>query len=322
MTYLVTGAAGFIGARFVEECNVREIPVISIDSRESFLREEHRNVDFGTKIRRNDIRYYLYSERPQVDAVIHLGACTDTTETDLDYLTRANSLYSQDLWEFCTFNGVPFVYASSAATYGSGSLGFDDDENQVEMLCPLNPYGQSKNNFDRWALEGDSFRFSPPFWAGYKFFNVYGFGERHKGKMASVVLKAYDQIESTGKVTLFRSHRENIPDGHQKRDFIYVDDVVRILHWTLKQKAFRRGLFNLGTGKARTFLDLARAVFDALGRTPDVEFVDIPGELRHQYQYFTEAKMDKLAKHHPALSFCPLEQGIKQYVKRLEDHAK
>lgn len=317
MSYLVTGAAGFIGARFVEECNAQEIPVISVDSHEAFLREEHESIDFGIKVPRNDIRRYLHSE-PQVDAVIHLGACTDTTETDLDYLTRTNSLYSQDLWKFCTFNNVPLVYASSAATYGNGSLGFFDDENKIEMLRPLNPYGQSKNAFDKWALDGDSFHFSPPLWAGYKFFNVYGFGERHKGKMSSVVLKAYDQVKATGTVTLFRSHKENVPDGHQKRDFIYVEDVVRILHWTLKQKSFQRGIFNLGTGKARTYLDLAHAVFDALGRAPCVEFIDTPEELRSQYQYFTEAEMGKLSGHHPALHFCSLEQGVKQYVKRLE----
>jgi len=322
MSYLVTGAAGFIGARFVEECNFRDIPLVSVDSHEAFKRAEHEGLDFGLKIPRDHIRYWLYRERPKLSAIIHLGACTDTTEMDLDYLIRTNSMYSQQLWEFATYNRVPFIYASSAATYGNGLQGYDDNEKRLSMLQPLNPYGQSKHDFDQWVLDGDGFQFCPPMWAGFKFFNVYGFGERHKGRMASMVLQAYNQIKETGKVRLFKSHRDAIPDGHQKRDFIYVDDVINVLSWTLRQKRFKRGIFNLGTGIARTYLDLATAVFRALGKTPDIEFIDTPEDIREQYQYLTEAKMSKLRKHYTAIQFFTLEQGINQYIKRLELHGR
>ncbi len=317
MTYLVTGAAGFIGARFVEECNKRGTPVTSVDSFNAFQRREHRGLDFGTVVPRDHIRYWLYRERPELEAIIHLGACTDTTETDIDYLTRVNSMYSQHLWEYATYNQIPFLYASSAATYGDGSFGYDDDENHLDLLRPLNPYGQSKHDFDMWAIDGDRYHFSPPLWAGFKFFNVYGYGERHKGRMASMVLQAYDQYEEHGKVKLFKSHREDVADGFQRRDFIYVDDVIHILLWTLQQKRFKRGIFNLGTGKSRTYLDLACAVAHAMGVQANIEFIDTPEDIREQYQYATQANMEKLGKVHPDLQLYTLEQGVTQYVRRL-----
>ena len=321
MTYLVTGAAGFVGARFVEDCNYRGIPVISVDKYEAFEREEHKGLDFGLTIPRDHLRNWLHTERPELEAIVHLGACTDTTEKDIDYLTRVNSMYSQHLWEFATHNSVPFVYASSAATYGDGSSGYVDNENRLDGLEPLNPYGQSKHDFDKWAIDGAKYGFCPPMWIGFKFFNVYGFGESHKGRMASMVLQAYNQIRATGKVRLFRSHKEGIADGGQKRDFIFVGDVVSTLRWALWQQRLQRGLFNLGTGTARTYVDLANAVFAALGEKPNIEFIDTPEDIREQYQYFTEADMHKLKEHYTALRFFTLEQGVTQYVKRLEDSA-
>jgi len=321
MTYLVTGADGFIGARFVEDCNFRGIPVISVDSYSGFPRKEHEGLDFGLKIPTNRLRNWLATERPELDAIVHLGACTDTTETRANLLKEMNVMSSQHLWEFATYNDIPFIYASSAATYGDGSSGYDDNEDHLEGLDPLNLYGQSKHDFDKWAIDGDKFGFCPPVWMGFKFFNVYGFGERHKGRMSSMVLQAYDQIKATGKVKLFRSHKEGIPDGGQKRDFIYVEDIISVLHWSLCQKKLKRGLFNLGTGKARTFVDLANAVFASLGLEPNIEFIDTPEDIREQYQYFTEANMKKLRTHHTSFSCLTLEQGVDQYVKRLEGHS-
>lgn len=319
MTYLVTGAAGFIGARFVEDCNFRGIPVISVDNHEAFSREEHKGLDFGTMIHRPNLRNWLSTERPELEAIIHLGACSDTTETRENLLKEMNVMSSQHLWEFATYNDIPFIYASSAATYGDGSSGYDDNEDRLDGLEPLNLYGQSKHDFDKWAIDGAKFGFCPPMWLGFKFFNVYGFGERHKGRMSSMVLQAYDQIKSTGKVKLFRSHKEGVPDGGQKRDFVYVGDIITVLHWSLWQKRVRSGLFNLGTGEARTYVDLANAVFSSLGVEPNIEFIDTPEDIRGQYQYFTEARMDKLKEHYTALRFFTLEQGVNLYVQRLEN---
>jgi ADP-L-glycero-D-manno-heptose 6-epimerase len=254
---LVTGAAGFIGARFVASCTQRGYSTVSVDSLPFFQsRAEHRGLDFGERVDRSALFDWLASRNPALSGIVHLGACTDTTELDVAYLQSANLHYSQQLWRYAAERRVPLVYASSAATYGDGSLGYDDDESLAPQLKPLNPYGQSKLDFDLWALQQESAGMSPPSWSGFKFFNVYGFGERHKGKMASVVLHAFDQICATGRVRLFKSHRPDIPHGHQKRDFIYVDDVVSGLHFAL-EKPIRRGIFNLGTGQARTFLDLA-----------------------------------------------------------------
>jgi len=318
MTYLVTGAGGFIGARFIESCNRKGIPVISVDGYDTFERKEHEGLDFGRMIPRDYLRNWLVENNPKIEAIIHLGACTDTTETDVDYITRVNSMYSQQLWEYATHNHIPFIYASSAATYGDGSSGYDDDESRLDVLEPLNPYGQSKHDFDQWAIDGDQYGFCPPTWVGFKFFNVYGYGERHKDRMSSMVLQAYDQIKETGKVKLFKSHKEDVPDGHQKRDFIYVQDIIDVLNWAVQGKCIKRGIYNLGTGRARTYLDLVNAVFAALGKEPNIEFIDTPEDIRGQYQYFTEANMDKFKERYTNLVFYTLEQGVNQYVKRLE----
>ena len=221
------------------------------------------------------------------------------------------------LWAYCTAQALPLVYASSAATYGDGANGYDDDEALIPALKPLNPYGDSKQQFDLWALAEERAGRRPPSWSGFKFFNVYGFGERHKGAMASVVLHAFDQIRAGGDVRLFKSHRAGIADGHQKRDFIFVEDVVDVLHFALATP-IPRGIYNLGTGTGRTFLDLARATFAALGAPERIEFIDMPVELRERYQYFTEARMERLRAAGYRTPFTTLEDGVRQYVSRLQ----
>jgi ADP-L-glycero-D-manno-heptose 6-epimerase len=314
---LVTGAAGFIGARFVESCNHTGQPVISVDEPSYFSqRAEHRGIDFGRIVARAEVLDWLTATRPTLAGIVHLGACTDTTELDVAYLTRVNLEASQDLWRYATARALPFVYASSAATYGDGANGYDDDEALFPALRPLNPYGDSKLQFDVWALAEERAGRRPPSWSGFKFFNVYGFGERHKGSMASVVLHAFDQIRAGRSVRLFKSYRPEFADGHQLRDFIFVDDVVRTLHYALTAP-IARGVLNLGTGRARTFLDLARATFAALGVPENIEFVDMPDGLRARYQYFTEARTERLRAAGYRAPFTELEDGVRRYVGRL-----
>ena len=315
---LVTGAAGFIGARFVEDLNRRGEPVVSGDDPALFTqRPEHTSLDFGRIVATEDLPGWLEQERPALHGVVHLGACTDTTEHDEDLLRRVNLEYSQRLWSWCAGTAVPLVYASSAATYGDGAQGYTDDEGGFGVLAPLNPYGQSKLDFDRWALEQEAAGTAPAAWSGFKFFNVYGYGERHKGRMASVVLQAYDQIHERGMVRLFESHHPDYEHGGQKRDFVFVDDVVGVLRFAL-EKPIPRGVFNLGTGTARTFGDLARATFASLGREADIEFVPTPEDIRERYQYFTQADMSKLRAAGYAEEFTSLEEGVRRYVARLE----
>jgi ADP-L-glycero-D-manno-heptose 6-epimerase len=314
---LVTGAAGFIGARFVESCGLRGIPIVSVDRRASFTdRPEHRGLGFGTIVDVEELDAWLSAEKPSLAGVVHLGACTDTTEMDVAYLRRVNLEYSQRLWRWSSEHGVPFVYASSAATYGDGARGYDDDEAGIPDLRPLNPYGESKQQFDLWALAEERAGRRPPAWTGFKFFNVYGFGERHKGPMASVVLHAFDQINARGEMKLFRSHRPDIADGHQARDFIDVTDVVDVMV-DFVDRPVARGIFNLGTGQARTFLDLVRAVFASLNLEERVVFIDTPEDVRRHYQYFTEAKMDRLRRAGYDRPFTTLEAGVARYVDTL-----
>ncbi|HUJ73390.1 MAG TPA: ADP-glyceromanno-heptose 6-epimerase, partial [bacterium] len=320
---LVTGAAGFIGARFVESCRARGLGAVSVD-RESHFRDrpEHGGVDFGTIVDRDGLWDWL--ARPGnlrgVRAIVHLGACARTTEMDRGFLRRNNVEYSQRLWQAAAQAGLPLLYASSAATYGDGALGYDDDPALLARLRPLNPYGESKWLFDCWAAEQARAGHAPPAWAGFKFFNVYGFGERHKGPMASVVLQGFDQVRARGGMRLFQSHRPGIADGQQSRDFIWVQDVVAVLHAAL-EKAWSgqpvHGLYNLGTGRARSFLDLARAVFAALGAPERIEFIPTPPALREQYQYFTQARMERLRQWGYTAPFTPLEEGVRQTVAQL-----
>jgi ADP-L-glycero-D-manno-heptose 6-epimerase len=320
--YIVTGAAGFVGARFVESCNEKGIPVVSVDKTEYFTeRTEHSSVAFGEIVDRENLMEWLekldaQGRASEIRGIVHLGACANTMEADEAYLLRMNVEYSQKLWNFASKHKIPMIYASSAATYGDGAQGYDDDESKIPTLKPLNLYGESKQKFDVWALEQEKKGNHPPTWAGFKFFNVYGFGERHKGRMASVILHSSGQIKSQGFVRLFKSHRAGIADGHQKRDFVFVGDVVSVLHFALDHP-LKRGIFNLGTGQARTFLDLTRAVFKALHREEKIEFIDTPIEIRDKYQYFTEANMQKLKAAGYVKPFTSLEDGVKQYLSRL-----
>jgi len=314
---LVTGAAGFIGSQFVRACNERCIPVVSVDELEQFSnRLEHAGIDFGEKVDLENLFDWLAAESRAFRGIVHLGACSDTTETDQTFLDRVNLGYSKNIWNYATAHATPLVYASSAATYGAGEQGYEDDEGNFDKLKALNLYGDSKLRFDIWALEQEAQGIEPPAWSGFKFFNVYGPGERHKGKMSSVVLQSFDRIRLTGGMELFRSHREGIEDGHQSRDFIFIDDVVDVLFFSL-EKPIRRGIYNLGTGKARTFYDLARAVFHTLEVPENIIFIDTPEAIRDQYQYFTEASMEKLRGQGYDKPFTSLEEGVRQYVQAL-----
>jgi ADP-L-glycero-D-manno-heptose 6-epimerase len=321
--YLVTGAAGFIGSRFIASCEKRGIPAVAVDKKTHFAeRTEHSGVHYTNIVDRDELADWLSAlqpdsnGRPPIGAIIHLGACANTMETNEAYLDRVNVQYSRFLWEYATRHQIPFVYASSAATYGDGTFGYDDDQSQISFLQPLNPYGRSKQIFDLWALEQEKAGKTPPAWAGFKFFNVYGFGERHKGPMASVVLHAHEQIKKEGQVQLFKSHRDGIADGHQKRDFIHVDDVIDVLHFAV-QKPIARGIYNLGTGRARTFLDLVRAVFRSLNLPERIVFIDTPVAIRDRYQYFTEARMERLRLQGYSKEFLSLEEGVDRYLREL-----
>lgn len=317
-TLLVTGAAGFIGARFVDSCNARGVPVVSVDRREAFTsRPEHRRLDFGKILDIEELPGWLADGRPALAGIVHMGAISATTELDEGILKRLNVDYSKNLWNEARRLGIPYVYASSAAVYGDGAHGFDDDDALVPKFRPLNPYGESKRRFDLWALEEAAAGRTPPAWAGFRFFNVYGFGERHKGPQASVVLHGYDQVKAKGEIRLFRSHRDGVAHGHQARDFVDVSDTVEAMWFALK-KPIAAGIYNVGTGKARTFLDLAKAVFKSLAIPERIEFVDTPEGIRERYQYFTEAKMDRLRKQGFARKAVALEDGVDWYVRRLE----
>jgi ADP-L-glycero-D-manno-heptose 6-epimerase len=242
--------------------------------------------------------------------VYHIGARTDTTEFNKEIFDELNELYSQKIWNYCTLKNIPLVYASSAATYGLGEFGYSDDHALISKLVPLNPYGDSKNNFDKWVLKQTK---SPPFWAGLKFFNVYGPNEYHKGRMASVIFHTYNQIQEKGTMRLFRSHNTKYKDGEQLRDFIYVKDLIEVCLF-LKDKLPESGIYNLGSGKARTFLDLATNTFHSLNLNPSISFVDTPEDIRDKYQYFTEADTTKLVSAGYTKPFHTLEEGVKDYV--------
>ena len=310
---VVTGAAGFIGSNMVSKLNSEGyIDLILVDNFSN--KEKNKNFEkksFVETIERDIFFEWFIKNHKQIDFVIHLGARTDTTEFNKAVFDKLNLGYSKKIWELCTKYKTPLIYASSAATYGLGEFGYNDSHDIVDKLKPLNPYGESKNDFDKWAIGSKK---SPPFWAGIKFFNVYGPNEYHKGRMASVILHAYRQICDTKKLKLFHSHNPDFKDGEQKRDFIYVKDVVDVLYYMISNEV-KSGIYNLGTGKARTFLDLARATFKAMGVKENIEFIDTPEDIRDKYQYFTEANMSKLANTGYLLPFSTLEQGIDDYVK-------
>lgn len=310
---VVTGAAGFIGSSLVSRLNADNFnDIVAVDNFSVAKKEPNLQ---GKRIKefvdRMDFFDWLDKNYEEVEFIFHLGARTDTTEFDKAIFDLLNLDYSKKMWMACCEYQIPLVYASSAATYGSGALGYVDDENIIPLLHPLNPYGESKNEFDKWALTQTA---KPFFWAGLKFFNVYGPNEYHKGRMASVVMHAYNQIRDTGTLKLFRSHNPNYKDGEQMRDFIYVKDVVEVCMFLMQHRQ-HSGIYNLGTGKARTFLDLAFNTFDAMGKEINVEFRDTPADIRDTYQYFTEASMDKLRSIGYTRPFYTLEEGIKDYVQ-------
>jgi ADP-L-glycero-D-manno-heptose 6-epimerase len=310
---IITGAAGFIGSCLVQKLNDEGFyDLVLVDD---FSRED-KNKNFAGKrfskqVDRKDFTGWLRDNHLHVQFVFHIGARTDTTEMDVELFNYLNLNYTKDIWNICTEFGIPLVYASSAATYGLGEHGYDDDESKIPLLKPLNPYGDSKNDFDIWALKQEK---KPYFWAGMKFFNVYGPNEYHKSRMASVIFHTFNQINKTGAMKLFQSHNPQFKDGEQMRDFVYIKDVVNVLYFLMHHRQ-DSGIYNLGTGKARTFLDLAKATFHALGKEPDISFVPTPEDIRDKYQYFTEARMEKLRSIGYSLEFFSLEKGVEDYVK-------
>jgi ADP-L-glycero-D-manno-heptose 6-epimerase len=310
---VVTGAAGFIGSALVGEL-LRQgwQDIVAVDD---FSRADKApnlaGKQLTTQVERKDFFAWLDANEAQVQFIFHLGARTDTTEFDTAIFDELNLHYSQRMWQACVKYGIPLVYASSAATYGGGELGYSDQDDSLPyQLKPLNPYGVSKNDFDKWALQQTE---KPYFWAGLKFFNVYGPNEYHKGRMASVVFHAFNQITATGAMKLFRSHNPDYKDGEQLRDFVYVKDVCNVCLFLLEHRK-NSGLYNLGSGTARTFLDLVRATFAAMDREESIGFVDTPADIRDKYQYFTEADMRKLQSIGYSTPFTSLEEGVKDYV--------
>lgn len=365
---ILTGAAGFIGSAMAAHLNQLGYHnlILVDDFGAETKRPNWETKQYAHVVERQSLEAWLQDWGSEVGYVIHLGARTDTTEFDYAIHQELNVEYSQMLWKFCTANQIPLIYASSAATYGAGELGYTDDHEKPFLLKPLNPYGISKNEFDKWAIEqAEGLREDileddgwvradgshtaepagcPPFWAGLKFFNVYGPNEYHKGRMASVIWHSFNQIRQTGMVKLFRSHRPDFADGQQLRDFVYVKDVVRVILFLLENsKGFNSkgsnskfqnsntspdtagfqkeagsfsGLYNLGTGQARSFYDLAAATFKGMDREPNIEFIDMPEDIRDKYQYFTEANMQKLRQAGYDAPFTSLEDGVEEYVRQ------
>ncbi len=309
---IITGAAGFIGSCMAAELNAwGENQLVLVDD---FGRTD-KSVNYAGKkyfqlVERDRFFEWVKGKESSIRFFLHLGARTDTTESDESVFERLNFRYSLQVWELCSRNRIPLIYASSAATYGDGTIGFDDDPEKLMQLMPLNPYGRSKQQFDLHVLKSAEF---PPFWAGLKFFNVYGPNESHKGRMASVIYHAYQQISKTGKLLLFRSHRPDYDDGEQKRDFIYVKDVTGMVLRMMEQN-IAPGIYNLGTGQARSFNSLAAAVFESMRIPPKIEYFDTPVDIRGAYQYFTEARMGRLSTATGVKVFHSLEDGIEDYV--------
>jgi ADP-L-glycero-D-manno-heptose 6-epimerase len=314
---VITGAAGFIGSVLISKLNqegFKDLVLVDdftkVDKRNNYI---HKS--FEKLVERKAFFTWFSEHHKEVKFVFHIGARTDTAEFNTELLNELNLDYTKEFWKLCTRFHVPMVYASSAATYGLGEFGYDDNHDMVDSLKPLNPYGISKNEFDKWVLKQAE---TPPFWAGMKFFNVYGPNEYHKARMASVIFHAFYQIKKTSAMKLFRSHNPNYKDGEQLRDFVYVKDVVDVLFFMMKNQP-KSGIYNLGTGQARSFLDLVKATFKAMEIREDISFVDTPEDIRDKYQYFTEANMQKLINAGYAKPFTSLENGVADYVNYLKD---
>ena len=310
---IVTGAAGFIGSVLVGKLNsLDKLNLILVDD---FSNDEKNknlyNKQFTQQIDRSEFLNWFMNNAESVAEFYHIGARTDTTEFNVEIFNELNLNYTKQLWNICADNSIPFVYASSAATYGMGEFGFEDNHDIINDLVPLNPYGESKNDFDKWAIKQKS---DPPFWAGFKFFNVYGPNEFHKSRMASVIFHAVNQISVTNGMKLFKSHNPKYKDGEQLRDFVYVKDVVEVLAFMMESKK-QSGIYNLGSGKARTFKDLVEATFTAMNIKSNISYIATPIDIRDKYQYFTEADMQKLKTVGYKKSFTNLEDGVKDYVQ-------
>ena len=316
---VVTGTAGFIGSVFVQYLNEQGFTNLLLvdDFGVEAKRKNWEGKTYTKVIERQAFLAQLSNDEFEIDIIIHLGARTDTTEFNYAIHAELNVEYSKAMWNYATKKNIPLIYASSAATYGAGEHGYEDSHTILDQLKPLNPYGVSKNEFDIWALQQTA---SPATWTGLKFFNVYGPNEGHKARMASVIFHSFNQIKASGLVKLFKSHRPDFKDGEQLRDFIYVKDLVHVIFWMMQQmiagtwSASHNGLYNLGTGKARSFYDLAANTFTAQGLQPNIEFMDMPLDIRDKYQYFTEANMNKLRAAGYDKPFSSLEEGVKDYV--------
>lgn len=310
---IVTGAAGFIGSCLVSQLNklgFKDVVLVD-DFGQPEKKKNYENREYSMEVDRTEFIEWIPENHRLIQFIFHLGARTDTTEFDRSVFDELNLGYSRQVWEKCVEFGIPLVYASSAATYGLGEYGYDDDHDLVEKLKPLNPYGESKNDFDKWVLEQER---KPYFWIGLKFFNVYGPNEYHKGRMASVIFHAYNQILETGKMKLFRSHKPEFKDGEQLRDFIYVLDAADVMLFFMNHRK-NSGIYNLGTGHARTFNDLVKYTFDAMDLPVAIEYIDTPGDIRDTYQYFTEANMNKIRETGYSGVFRSLNEGIHDYIR-------
>ncbi len=317
---VVTGGAGFIGSAFVSKLNSMGITdIVIVDNLGTTAKWRNLNsIQFNDFINKSDI-FSVFNNSPtlvkQIKSIIHMGACSATTETNVDYLMTNNFHCSRRYWEICAERGLPFIYASSAATYGNGECGYSDSPEEMYKIRPINPYGFSKHVFDKWVL---SSRRRPPFWVGLKFFNVFGPNEYHKDAQMSLVCKAVPQILKTGKLKLFKSYKDGIGHGEQKRDFVYIKDIVDALvhFYTQATPGIESGIYNLGTGVARSFADLGRATFKALSIPENFEWIEMPPEIRDQYQYFTQADLYRLRNHgRYTKPFTPLETAVEDYVK-------
>ncbi len=319
-TIVVTGGAGFIGSNIVARLTAEDVyDVVVCDRLETADLAKWKNIakhpiaDFWQP---EELFEMLERHAEEIEAVVHMGAISATTEPDADLILRTNYALSRDLWDWCAIRDARFIYASSAATYGDGLDGFEDDDSlpALASLRPLNAYGYSKMLFDQYAARQSDRGQSPSQWAGLKFFNVYGPNEGHKGTMKSVVAQIWPKVAADETVTLFRSHNPDYADGGQMRDFVFVDDVVDIIVWLIDNPAIF-GIFNAGSGQARSFLDLAKATFAAAGKMPAIAYVDTPEVIRDKYQYFTEARMDRLRAAGYAGQATPLEEGVRRYVQ-------
>jgi len=310
---VVTGAAGFIASNMVDKLNAENFnDIVVVDKFDNPAKNKNlEGCKYKEKVDRNEFFDWLDANYEEVEFIFHMGARTDTAEFDRELLWQLNTDYTKEIWKRCVDYQIPLVYASSAATYGLGEHGYVDDESQIHKLKPLNPYGESKNEFDKWALAQEK---KPFFWVGLKFFNVYGPKENHKGRMASVVWHAYNQIKETGEMKLFRSHNPDYKDGEQKRDFVYVKDVCDVMYWLMHHRK-DSGIYNMGSGQARTFLDLVKAVFRSMDKPEKISFIDTPEDIRDKYQYFTEADMTRLIRIKRKHGFTLLEKGIDIGIK-------